>query len=505
MPCWYYDKRELRHTPSIKAGLTLEQETLYRREGARFILQVGNKMGLRYETMATGVVFFHRFYMVHSFLEFPRHVTACCCLFLAGKVEETPKKCRDIMKTAKNLMKDDTWAEFGADPREEVMTLERIILQTIKFDFIVEHPYTYLLKYAKCLEGDKKKLQNMVQMAWTFVNDSLCTTLCLQWEAEIIAIALMYLAGKLSKFEVTDWVGRTPRHTRWWDMFTHGITTDLLEDICHQVLDLYAPNKADAGGDGKRSSSSAAAAARRAAASSSGSSSAATAAAAAAATAAGKQAPSEPQQSLQQSTSSTVSAADTSSSTIPAAGATVHPVPVIGTVSSSTTAVSKDEPDANVEPSPSASASAAPATPSSSYSQYGGASYPYSNFNPAYPPPPSTTPRYPYTSYPPSAPPPQTTPSTPLAPPPTHYPPPINPNSQSSHFSPYTTPVRPHPPYSTHPPSVSSYPAPPPSSNLPSHYNQTPPSAPYYPPANTSTSYLSGPSPYTNRHYPAGS
>lgn len=47
-------------------------------------------------------------------------VTACCCLFLAGKVEETPKKCRDIMKTARSLIDDTTWAEFGADPREEV-------------------------------------------------------------------------------------------------------------------------------------------------------------------------------------------------------------------------------------------------------------------------------------------------------------------------------------------------------------------------------------------------
>lgn len=51
---------------------------------------------------------------------FTPQVTACCCLFLAGKVEETPKKCRDIMKTAKSLMDEVTWAEFGADPREEV-------------------------------------------------------------------------------------------------------------------------------------------------------------------------------------------------------------------------------------------------------------------------------------------------------------------------------------------------------------------------------------------------
>lgn len=103
--------------------------------------------------------------------------------------------------------------------QEEVMVLERILLQTIKFDLQVEHPYQFLLKYAKqlkgkilqgeavmpvinfqnlvytssarvfysklfvlpnnfipnnfsgCFSGDKNKIQKLVQMAWTFVND----------------------------------------------------------------------------------------------------------------------------------------------------------------------------------------------------------------------------------------------------------------------------------------------------------------------------------------------
>jgi hypothetical protein len=240
MTGWYYDKKELRNTPSAQDGIDYDTEMRYRKEGARFIINTGAKMDLGYNTTATGVVYFHRFYMFHSFRQFPRYVTACCCLFLAGKVEETPKKCKDIIKTARGLLSDQKFATFGDDPKEEVMTLERILLQTIKFDLQVEHPYSYLLKYAKCLKGDKNKLQKMVQMAWTFVNDSLCTTLALQWEPEIIAVALMYLAGKLSQFEVVDWVGRTAKHLRWWDMFVEDVTMDLLEDICHQVLDLYS-------------------------------------------------------------------------------------------------------------------------------------------------------------------------------------------------------------------------------------------------------------------------
>lgn len=34
------------------------------------------------------------------------------------------------------------------------MVLERILLQTIKFDLQVEHPYMFLLRYVKQLKGE---------------------------------------------------------------------------------------------------------------------------------------------------------------------------------------------------------------------------------------------------------------------------------------------------------------------------------------------------------------
>lgn len=90
---------------------------------------------------------------------------------MAGKVEETPKKCKDIIKTAKSLLDEENFVTFGLNPHEEVMTLERILLQTIKFNLKVQHPYTYLKEYIKIIKGSKKKLQKIMQMAWNFVND----------------------------------------------------------------------------------------------------------------------------------------------------------------------------------------------------------------------------------------------------------------------------------------------------------------------------------------------
>lgn len=242
MPCWYYDKKELRSSPSVRDGMDFDAEQRFRKDGTRFIMECGTKMILGHHTIATGAVYFHRFYMVHTFQEFPRYVTACCCLFLAGKVEETPKKCRDIISMARSIVTDPDFQAFSDDLRkakEEVMTLESILLQTIKFDLEVEHPYNFLVSYARKLKGDKSKLQKMVQMAWNFVNDSISTTVCLQWEPEIVAVALIHLASKLSKFTATDWVGRQANHLRWWDMFISDVTMEILEDICHQVLDLY--------------------------------------------------------------------------------------------------------------------------------------------------------------------------------------------------------------------------------------------------------------------------
>uniref|UniRef100_A0A2K6UG90 Cyclin-like domain-containing protein n=1 Tax=Saimiri boliviensis boliviensis TaxID=39432 RepID=A0A2K6UG90_SAIBB len=204
-PCWYWDKKDLAQ---------------YCREGTRFTFDVGTCLGLHYDTLATGIIYFHRFHTFHSFKQFPRYVTGACCLFLAGQVEETPKKCKGIIKT---------FGQFGDDPKEEVMT--------IKFDLQVEHPYQFLFKYAEQLKGDKNKIQKL-----TFVNDSLCTTLSLQWEPQIIAVAVMYLAGSLCKFEIQEWTSK-PMYRRWWEQFVQGVPVDVLEYICHQILDLYSQGK----------------------------------------------------------------------------------------------------------------------------------------------------------------------------------------------------------------------------------------------------------------------
>lgn len=60
------------------------------------------------------------------------------------------------------------------------------------------------------------------------VPSSLCTMLSLQWEPEIIAVAVMYLAGRLCKFDIQEWTAKQSSR-RWWEQFVQDVPVELLE------------------------------------------------------------------------------------------------------------------------------------------------------------------------------------------------------------------------------------------------------------------------------------
>ena len=53
--------------------------------------------------MATGCVLFHRFYYAKSFVRLPFDETAMACVGLACKIEESPRRTRDIINVFKHI------------------------------------------------------------------------------------------------------------------------------------------------------------------------------------------------------------------------------------------------------------------------------------------------------------------------------------------------------------------------------------------------------------------
>ena len=101
-------------------------------------------------TIATAITFYHRFFAHKSYEQYCRFTIATTCLFLASKVEETPKKLKDVVietfkiqnqtaETPKPPPEPDS-QEFK-DLKERILVSERVLLQTLGFDLTVEHPY----------------------------------------------------------------------------------------------------------------------------------------------------------------------------------------------------------------------------------------------------------------------------------------------------------------------------------------------------------------------------
>lgn len=67
------------------------------------------------------------------------------------------------------------------------------------------------------------------------VSSSLCTMLSLQWEPEIIAVAVMYLAGRLCKFDIQEWTAKQSSR-RWWEQFVQDVPVELLEGTPHDFM-----------------------------------------------------------------------------------------------------------------------------------------------------------------------------------------------------------------------------------------------------------------------------
>ncbi|KAK5580153.1 hypothetical protein RB653_000166 [Dictyostelium firmibasis] len=236
---WFFSKEQVLKHYSL--GIELKLEVAYRRASAAFIQDVGIRLKMPQLTIATAISYFHRFFIRHQLKDHDRFVVATACLFLAGKVEETPRKLDDVIKVShmiKNKKKGPEGDKMVAITQQEHSTLknkilqnEHLILTTIAFELAVEHPYKYLLEYMKSIQGSK----NLCQVAWNFVNDSLRTSLCLHYPPDLISYASIYLATRFLNYQLV-----TENKKEWWEML--GIKFEVLEDISKQILDLYEAN-----------------------------------------------------------------------------------------------------------------------------------------------------------------------------------------------------------------------------------------------------------------------
>ncbi|KAK6120401.1 hypothetical protein DH2020_045881 [Rehmannia glutinosa] len=234
---FYLTDEELKNSPSSKDGIDEATETTLRIYGCDLIQESGILLklypfamccsaccslvllllGIPQAVMATGQVLFHRFYCKKSFARFNVKRIAASCVWLASKLEESPRKARQVLIVfhrmecrRENLPIEhlDTSSKRYVDLKADLIRSERHLLKEMGFICHVEHPHKFISNYLATLETPPE----LRQEAWNLANDSLRTTLCVRFKSEVVACGVVYAAAR--RFQVP-----LPENPPWWKAF----------------------------------------------------------------------------------------------------------------------------------------------------------------------------------------------------------------------------------------------------------------------------------------------
>ncbi|KAI8337263.1 cyclin-like protein [Chlamydoabsidia padenii] len=251
MEQWFFTREELHMAPTIvNHGASVLQEQSKRAQGCAYIQTVGCRLQVPQITVATAMVYFHRFYMRCSFKDHNMNQVAGACVYLACKVEESSRKVNDVTSACLTTLysrsnSNEEKQQLFVTWRSAILWYERFLLESLCFDMTVEHPQQLVLEFATELDAP----ENVILASYGFANDSLRLPLCLIYDPQMIAAACMLLAYKAENKAIptgTDTIwGRTLEQEP-------GLLAEIVGDIACLYTD---PNFVQNGSDSSNSAS----------------------------------------------------------------------------------------------------------------------------------------------------------------------------------------------------------------------------------------------------------
>lgn len=237
---FYLTDEQLTNSPSRKDGIDEATETTLRIYGCDLIQESGILLRLPQAVMATGQVLFHRFYCKKSFARFSVKRVAASCVWLASKLEESPRRPKHVLMVfhrmecrRENLPIEhlEVFSKKYSDLKNDLFRTERHLLKEMGFICHVEHPHKFISNYLATL-GTPPELR---QEAWNLANDSLRTTLCVRFKSEVVACGVVYAAAR--RFQVP-----LPENPPWWLVFDADQAG--IEEVCRVLAHVYSLPKA---------------------------------------------------------------------------------------------------------------------------------------------------------------------------------------------------------------------------------------------------------------------
>lgn len=238
---FYLSQEQLQNSPSRKDDVDEETETVLRLYGCELIQESGILLKLPQAVMATGQVLLHRFFCKKSFARFNVKRVAASCLWVAAKLEESPKKAQHVLnvfnrmecrRENKPLEVLDPFSKRYEELKIDLIRTERHLLKEMGFICHVEHPHKFIINYLLQLQTPPE----LMQEAWNLANDSLRTTLSVRFKSEVVACGVVYAAAR--RFNVS-----LPESPPWWKVF--DAEKDDIDEVCKVLANLYRQPKAN--------------------------------------------------------------------------------------------------------------------------------------------------------------------------------------------------------------------------------------------------------------------
>lgn len=226
-------------SPSRRDGLSFDEELTSTAKGVQFVTRMSAMLRLPAQTIFVASLFLHRFYALNSLKRQHPYQTAACCVFLACKTEESPRKLKDVAvvatKSALKIQKprSEVEKEYAVEVDQWVKvipTREDELLQTLKFDFNDVSPYDHLDQLVKdhVREEDQRTLGNMATM---FINDSCRTLLGLVLPMQSLAAVSLYWAALTADVSIPDVDGK-----KWFaDIVAENTIVESINDMADMI------------------------------------------------------------------------------------------------------------------------------------------------------------------------------------------------------------------------------------------------------------------------------
>lgn len=207
--------------------------TATRRYLALLLRVAGKKLELRSNTVALALCFLYKAYQ-KGWKPMSTTMAGMSALFLAAKVDETPRSVRavgGVMHALENPESIFMPLQLHWENKKKVVVQEHLLLRFLQFDVNMDLPYKLALNFIQTLNAKAA----VAQVTISLLDDTLAAWADSHFASQDIAVAAVYIALKLTKQDdvprqqLTD----TAANESWWEL----LGSQKVPDCCLLLLE----------------------------------------------------------------------------------------------------------------------------------------------------------------------------------------------------------------------------------------------------------------------------